>query len=131
VATPAVATKANGTHERDVLFGRTLQVLRLGRRLSIRRLAGLVGVSPSYISRIERGEFPPPATSAITRLSRVLEVERELLLMLSDRVPEDVLDVVRQRSRLVARLLRAAKRYSDDELEQACRALEMGPTPHG
>jgi transcriptional regulator with XRE-family HTH domain len=130
VAAPGVAAKANGTRERDVLFGRTLQVLRLGRRLSIRRLAALVGVSPSYISRIERGEFPPPATPAITRLSRVLDVERELLLTLSDRVPDDVLDVVRQRSRLVARLLRAANRYSDDELEQACRAFERGPTPH-
>ena len=38
---------------------------RDGHPLSVRKLAGLIGVEPSYLSKVERGETPPPSEAKI------------------------------------------------------------------
>lgn len=45
----------------QVLAGRTLRMMREHHRVSLRDLAGMVGVSASHLSRVESGERPATA----------------------------------------------------------------------
>lgn len=53
------------------------------RSFSVRQVATRVGVQPSYLSKIERGEQPPPSETTIRSLTRlpdhaVLRIVREV-----------------------------------------------------
>ena len=56
----------------DLDFGETLRARRLAQvetdpAFSLRQVAGRVGIEPSYLSKIERGEEPPPGEQTIRR----------------------------------------------------------------
>lgn len=40
----------------QVLAGRTLKMMREAHNVGLRELAGMVGISPSHLSRVESGE---------------------------------------------------------------------------
>jgi transcriptional regulator with XRE-family HTH domain len=63
-------------------FGEKLKTLRQQRGLSQKRLAALSGVSPSYLSRVERSERNIPHPSALVKLAGPLGInEYEILAM--------------------------------------------------
>jgi len=64
-------------------FGERLKFLRTERKLSINQLAKASGVSPSLISRIEKGERGTPKPETIEKLSKALRVEYEGLMGLA------------------------------------------------
>jgi transcriptional regulator with XRE-family HTH domain len=105
-------------------FGERLRRLREARRLSVRRLARLVAVSPSYLSRIERNHVPPPSERTIARLARALAVETDELLATAGRVPEDVVSRVLRRPQLMAKLVRIADGMPDEKLKELAGKLE-------
>ena len=53
---------------------------------SLRRLAGRAGVEPSYLSKIERGDQPPPSEDTIRALARELDEDPDVLLALGGKV---------------------------------------------
>ncbi|HET9794455.1 MAG TPA: helix-turn-helix transcriptional regulator [Thermoanaerobaculia bacterium] len=105
-------------------FGERLRRLRESRRLSVRRLARLVAVSPSYLSRIERNHVPPPSERTIARIARALTIETDDLLAAAGRMPEDVGARVLRRPRLMAKLVRLADALPDEKLDELCGELE-------
>lgn len=105
-------------------FGERLRRLREARRLSVRRLARLVAVSPSYLSRIERNHVPPPSERTIARIARALAVETDGLLATAGRVPEDVVSRVLRRPQLMTRLVRIADGMPDEKLKELAGRLE-------
>lgn len=58
-----------------VALGREVHNARSARRLSLRELGGRIGVSPSLVSQIERGQTRPSLTTLVA-----LAVELELSL---------------------------------------------------
>ncbi|MCL5982302.1 MAG: helix-turn-helix domain-containing protein [Firmicutes bacterium] len=64
-------------------FGQKLLALRKRRNLSQKELAGLSGVSPSYLSRIERGDRNPPHPSVLKKLALPLSVSEYEILALA------------------------------------------------
>jgi HTH-type transcriptional regulator, competence development regulator len=46
-------------------FGTLVRQERLAKGLTLRDMAKMIGVSPAYLSKIERGEFPPPAEDKV------------------------------------------------------------------
>ena len=105
-------------------FGATLRSRRMARRVSLRRVAALAGLTPSYLSQIERDRIRPPAERVIRRLAAVLVCDAEELLCLAGRLPDDVSRQLRNRPRLLHRLIRSTGRYDDDQIDRICRALE-------
>lgn len=80
--------------------------------------AAKVGISPTYLSRIETmGEKTPPAEEVIRKLAKLLGEDFDGLMQLAGRIPEDVRQIVKSDQSLVA-FLRAAKRrnYSAKDL---------------
>ena len=85
----AVVTRSETT------LGKALRAARMGRGFGLRELARRVGISATYLSRIETGEERrPPSEEALTALARDLAADPDELLALAGRVPADVLDIL-------------------------------------
>lgn len=57
------------------LVGMRVRTARVAQGLSMRRLARMAGVSPTYIMRLERGEYENPGAMTLTRLEHALDVD--------------------------------------------------------
>jgi transcriptional regulator with XRE-family HTH domain len=64
-------------------LGALLRTARKRAQLSLQAVAAQVGISPSYLSRIERGERRPPAPDLLRRLASILHIERHVVLELA------------------------------------------------
>src|SRR5438093_13095930 len=51
-------------------------------RFSLRRVAASIGVEPSYLSKVERGEQPPPSEETVVALAKELGEDPDVLLAL-------------------------------------------------
>jgi len=99
-------------------FGKRLRRVRLDHpdKLSIREVARRAGIDVSYLSRMEKGEVPPPRTEVILRLAETLGVEDpDELLLLANKIPPDIQDIIRGHSEEIPSFLRTAKSLSQDE----------------
>lgn len=98
-------------------FGNRVRDLREARKLTQKELAERLGVSVSYISKVENeklhfGDFP--SEKFIHKLATELEADEDELLLLSDRVPE----AIRKRVRENPEVFRLLATMSDDALEE-------------
>jgi transcriptional regulator with XRE-family HTH domain len=113
----------------DTDFGRFLRDCRerkQGPDFSLRRVADRVGIEPSYLSKIERGEQPPPGEDTIRRLAEDLEQDADILLALAGKVSSDLLDIIRSRPALIAELLRAVRRAPASRVNKIAREVRDG-----
>lgn len=95
-------------------------------RYSVRKVAERVGVQPSYLSKVERGEVSPPSEETLVRLARELAVEPDLLLAMAGKVSSDLLDVIRRRPLLFAQLIRELKDLPDHAVLRLVREVRDG-----
>jgi len=105
----------------DMVFGIYARQLRehrrrASKRYSIRQIASRVGMEPAYLSKIERGDMPPPSEQAIRRLAAELGEDADLLLGLAGKVATDVCEIITKRPILFAELIRCLSDVSDDQL---------------
>lgn len=81
-------------------FGAKVRELRNGKKLTQRKLSLLLGVSFTYISKVENeklhfGDFP--SEKFIHKLASVLDGDESELLLLADKVPEHIRQRIRER----------------------------------
>lgn len=93
---------------------------------SLRRVAGRVGIEPSYLSKIERGEQPPPSEETIRRLAVELVEDADVLLALAGKVSSDLLDIVRARPALIAELLRTVRKATAKRISKVITEVRDG-----
>ncbi|NDZ65289.1 helix-turn-helix domain-containing protein [Streptomyces cyaneofuscatus] len=67
-------------------FGQRMQILRTRRGLSRPTVAGLLGMSPSWVKQVERGEIGMPRLPLILRIAELLRV-RDLSDLTGDQSP--------------------------------------------
>ena len=96
------------------------------RRFSVRRVADRIGVQPSYLSKIERGQVPPPSEATIVRLARELTIDPDVLLALAGKVSSDLQEAIRWRPRLFAELIRELKGMPDHAVLRLVREVRDG-----
>lgn len=53
-------------------FGATIRELREKRGVGLRQFARMLGVSATYLSKIEREDMPPPAEDRVKEIARLL-----------------------------------------------------------
>lgn len=75
-------------------FGQILKAIRREKEVSQRELADKVGVDFSYISKIENDRLPPPSAETILKISEVLKIPSEALLVSSGKVSLEIRDVI-------------------------------------
>lgn len=77
-------------------FGARLRSLRRARMMSQRDLAGRVGLDFTYVSKIENDRSPPPSASTIERIATELAADKDELLALAGKVPDDIQEMFRR-----------------------------------
>jgi transcriptional regulator with XRE-family HTH domain len=111
-------------------FGQRVRALRAARGVGLRKFARQVGISPTYLSKIERGEFPPPAEDKVIAIADALEQDRDEMLALAGRVAAELAAVVLGHPRELAALLRAARELSPEEIRRLTRqAARLAKAP--
>ncbi len=98
-------------------FGHRLRELREQHGLTQKELAELLDVSPSYVNKVERerlhfGDYP--SAKFIHKLAEELNADEDELLLLADKVPEDI----RKRIREHPQAFRKFAQLSDKQMDR-------------
>jgi transcriptional regulator with XRE-family HTH domain len=94
--------------------------------MSVRRVASRIGVEPSFLSKVERGEVPPPSEAKIRALAEVLAEDPDVLLALAGKVSADLQAVIVKRPALFAQLIRELADAPDGAVLRVVREVRDG-----
>jgi transcriptional regulator with XRE-family HTH domain len=75
-------------------FGEWLRRERLASGVTLRAFAIQAGISATYLSKIERGEFKPPSEEVIKRICVLLGVKPDYGLAMAGKVSSDLIDII-------------------------------------
>ena len=119
------------TKHMDNAFGQRIRERRealkeTNRRYSLRQVAVRVGVQPGYLSRVERGDVPPPGEGTIKALAAALAEDEDVLLALAGRVSAELKAVIVKRPQLFAELLRQLRDAPDAAVLRLVREVRDG-----
>ncbi|MGH7510871.1 MAG: helix-turn-helix domain-containing protein [bacterium] len=75
-------------------FGETIREMREARRVGLREAAERLAISPTYLSRIERGKERPPRPELVKKLARMLGGDADLLFRLAQSTDPDIVQYI-------------------------------------
>jgi len=112
-------------------FGRYVRSRREALReadaaFSVRKVAQRMGIQPSYLSKVERGEVAPPSEETTRKLAHELDVDSDMLLAMAGKVSSDLQEVIRGRPELFAELIRGLKELPDHAVLRLVREVRDG-----
>jgi len=95
-------------------------------KFSVRQVAARIKVEPSYLSKVERGEQPPPSETKVIALAKELGEDKDMLLALAGKVSSDLQKVIKKRPQLFAQLIRELKNMPDKAVLRIVREVRDG-----
>ena len=101
-------------------------LLQNDKAFSLRQVAGRIGVEPAYLSKIERSVFPPPSEEVIIKLAAVLAEDDDILLALAGKLSKELQQIIIQRPKLFAELLRQLREAPDHAILRVVREVNDG-----
>jgi transcriptional regulator with XRE-family HTH domain len=105
-------------------FGAFVRRERMVREIGLREMAKMIGVSPTYMSKVERDEFPPPAEDKVRRIAAIIGCDVDELLARAGRVSSDLSEIIKQHPREMAALLRTTKGFTADDVTRLARQAQ-------
>lgn len=87
-------------------FGSLVRQLRRERNFTVRYFAEAAGISKTYLSSMELGSVAPPAEDKIVRIAELLDQNKDEMLALAGKVSSDVLQIIFQKPKETAALIR-------------------------
>ena len=109
-------------------FGATVRRKRENLEIGLREMAKMIGVSPTYLSKVERDDFTPPAEDKVIAIAKILGRDSDELLALAGKVSSELTEIIRRHPRELASFLRSAKGLSAEQMaklaEDARKAKE-------
>jgi len=112
------------TTGRNIKFGAFVRQEREEREIGLREMAKMIGVSPTYISKVERDEFPPPAEDKVRKIAEIFNIDVDELLARAGKVSSDLSEIIREHPRELAALLRTTKGMSQGDVKNMAREAE-------
>ena len=103
-----------------------LRVQQEDKTYSLRKTAERIGIQPSYLSKIEREELPPPGEQVICKLAEDLGLDADVLLAMAGKVSSELQEVIRKRPELFGALLRELKSAPDNAVLRLVREVRDG-----
>src|SRR6202040_1972090 len=77
-------------------FGEFVRREREAKEIGLREMAKMIGVSPTYLSKVERDEFAPPAEDKVKAIARVIGCDVDELLARAGRVATALSDIIKR-----------------------------------
>jgi transcriptional regulator with XRE-family HTH domain len=105
-------------------FGALVRRQREAKEIGLREMAKMIGVSPTYLSKIERDQFPPPAEDKVRKIATIIGCDADELLARADRVSSDLSEIIKRRPVQVAALLRTTKGLTADDMARLARLMQ-------
>ena len=96
-------------------FGKFVRRRREAKDFGLRQMSKMIGVSPTYLSKVERDEFNPPAEEKIKAIAEILDLDVDELLARGGKVSSDLTEIIKEHPRTVAQILRGTNVMSDDQ----------------
>jgi transcriptional regulator with XRE-family HTH domain len=103
-------------------FGEHIRQWREERGVGLRRFAKAIGVSPTFVSKMERGEGPVPGEKTIRKMAVYFGKNPDELLAMADKVAADVLAIIIKQP-AYARFIRENAHLTKKQLEAVARQL--------
>ena len=101
---------------RNLKFGAFVRQERVAKELGLREMAKTIGVSPTYLSKVERDEFLPPAEDKVRKIAEIIKIDVDELLALAGKVSSDLSEIIREHPRELAALLRTTRDMTADDV---------------
>lgn len=93
---------------------------------SLRQVAARCGITPAYLSRVERDEVGPPGEETLLRLAKDLGEDPDVVLAMAGKISADLRAVILARPQLFAELLRQMKEMPDRAVLRLVREVRDG-----
>jgi transcriptional regulator with XRE-family HTH domain len=102
-------------------FGAFIRREREAKEIGLREMAKKVGVSPTYMSKVERDEFAPPAEDKVRAIAQIIGCDVDELLARAGRVARDLSDIIKRHPVELAALLRTTKGLTKEDIARLAR----------
>lgn len=96
------------------------------RSYSLRQVAERVGITATYLSKIEREELPPPSVDTLQKLAADLFLDTDVLLAMAGKISADLRNIICQRPQLFSQLIRQLKNTPDHAVLRIVREASDG-----
>ena len=103
-------------------FGEHIRTWREERGVGLRRFAKAVGVSPTFVSKMERGLGPLPGEATIHKMAAFFDRNPDELFALADKGAVDVLAIILKQP-ASARFLRAPAHLTQGQWDTLASTL--------
>jgi transcriptional regulator with XRE-family HTH domain len=108
------------------IHNKRMKLLEKNKKYSLRQVALRIGIQPSYLSKIERGEQSYLSEEKILALANELNEDPDVLLALNGKVSNDIQEIIRKRPQLFAQLIRELKNIPDHAVLRLVREVRDG-----
>jgi transcriptional regulator with XRE-family HTH domain len=105
-------------------FGALVRREREAKEIGLREMAKMIGVSPTYLSKVERDEFKAPAEDKVRAIAEIIGCDADDLLARAGRVASDLSDIIKQHPRELAVLLRTTKGLTAEDMAKLARQAQ-------
>jgi ribosome-binding protein aMBF1 (putative translation factor) len=105
-------------------FGAFVRREREAKEIGLREMAKMIGVSPTYLSKVERDEFPPPVEDKVKAIAKIINCDADELLARAGRVSSDLSDIIKRHPRDMAALLRTTKGLTAEAIAKLARQVQ-------
>jgi transcriptional regulator with XRE-family HTH domain len=104
-------------------FGKMLKELRTKKEISQRKLAEMVGIDFTYISKIESGAMDPPAEEKIVKMADVLGEDPDAMIIAAKKIPSHFQKTITE-NKDMAMFLRKANNLSQGQWDNIRRIVD-------
>ena len=105
-------------------FGEFVRERRAAKNIGLRQMSKMIRVSPTYLSKVERDEFPPPAEDKVKAISKIIECDEDDLLARANRLSSDISEIIKHRPVELTALLRTTKGMTAESIARLIRQAE-------
>jgi len=105
-------------------FGKMLKAFRNEKKISQRKLAELVGIDFTYVSKIESGTMEPPSEGTIIKMAEALGEDPDKMLLAAKKVPSDFQKVITENEDVPA-FLRKVNTITPEQWKKIHRIIDL------
>jgi transcriptional regulator with XRE-family HTH domain len=100
----------NEKRDNQIKFGEYIRNTRLALKIGLREFAVKIGISATYVSKMEVGDYAPPSEERIVKMAEILKLNKDNLLAMAGKISSDLQQLIIEEPELYTAFLRKAKK---------------------